>query len=412
MRNMLRSSYSIFRPFYVPVLRFVARLLSHESVPNFVRNAAPQLPPFDAFLRRARSKARLSKFHARYPFALERGPAAVQLQTNDPYAPFGHEPELAHLIDRLVPDDGVFLDVGSNFGYFSIYLATRPNFHGSIHAFEPIARSFAGLRGLVDALQCTTVVTCHQAAASDKDGTANMEVGNDPGLSSIKDGELENGETVRTIALDSLKLARVDFMKIDVEGHEASALKGAEALIRSNKPFIFLESWAFPAQPDKVFEALQILLDHGYDLFLPAWAQSNGTFLVGIGAGFEMDTFALVPFSLTDRTTFPSNPINIFACPRSREASVGERWSHLGQVKRTESVGDRNRRQVAVQETLSQISERLQAQQNKIKAVNAALQAEQDKIRTVNAQLQAEQDKIRATNARLQAEQNQLKARP
>lgn len=285
------------------------------------------LPPFDTFLMRARQEARLSKFSPRFPFALERGPAAKRLHKSDPNSPFGHEPELAHLIDRLVPDDGVYLDVGSNYGYFSIYLATRSKFHGCIHAFEPVANSFAELKSLVTTLRCDDVVTCHNVAASDQIGTATMAIGDDPGLASIKAGAVDRGEAVQTITLDSLNLDRVDLMKIDVEEHEAATLKGADALIRAHQPYIYLESWTFESEPAKVFEPLQFMIDRGYRLYLPAWAQSNGTFFVGIGANFEMDKFALVPFSLSDRLTFPGNPINIFAAPISREEMLGELWS-------------------------------------------------------------------------------------
>jgi len=275
---------------------------------------------------RAKPQARLSKFYPRYPFALERGPASKRLHTIDPNSRFGHEPELAHLLDLLLPDDGVFLDVGSNFGYFSIYVATRPGFHGRIHAFEPVAHSFSGLQEMVDSLQCDKEVTCHQVAASDKSGTAKMDVGTDPGLASIRDDKFEQGETVQTVTLDSLTFDRVDFLKVDVEGHEAQALRGADALIKSNNPFIFLESWTFPEDQNKVFEPLQFLIDRGYNLYLPAWLQSNGTFFVGIGPDFEMDNLALVPFTLKDRNTFPGNPINIFAAHKSREQTLGVLW--------------------------------------------------------------------------------------
>src|ERR1700733_4301489 len=121
---------------------------------QYIEIIPDNLPPFDTFLFRARPDARISTFRPRYPFALDRGPDAERLHAHDANARFGHEPELAHLIDLLVPDDGVFLDVGSNFGYFSIYLGTRPKFRGHIHAFEPIAGSFAGLRDMVNSLQC------------------------------------------------------------------------------------------------------------------------------------------------------------------------------------------------------------------------------------------------------------------
>jgi FkbM family methyltransferase len=278
---------------------------------------------------RARPEARLSTFHPRYPFALDRGPQAEGFYARDPNARFGHEPELSHLLDLLVPDDGIFLDIGSNFGYFSIFLGSRPNFHGRIHAFEPIESSHAGLCTYVNSLGCDNVVTCHRAAVSDKIGTAKMDPGTDPGLAAIKGEDFTQGETVRTVTLDSLNLGRVDFIKIDVEGHEANALRGADALIKANRPYIFLESWTFPEEPDKVFEPLRFLLDRGYLLYLPAWAQSNGTFFVGIGPSHEMDKLALVPFTLRDRLSFPGNPINIFASPSAGIARLGARWGEV-----------------------------------------------------------------------------------
>jgi FkbM family methyltransferase len=305
LRNKLRPYYSVFRPIYVPLLCSAGYL------------------PFEAFIWRAKSEARISKFHPRYPFALERGPAAQRLHQNDPNNRLGHEPELAHLLDLLVLDDGVFLDVGSNYGYFSIYLATRPSFRGRIHAFEPVASSYAGLREIVSSLQCDQIVTCHHTAASDSTGTANMDVAGDPGLASIKSGPIEQGEVVQTITLDSLNLPRVDFIKVDVEGHEAATLRGAERLIKTCSPYIFLESWTFPGQPKKVDEALRFLIALGYALYLPAWVQPDKSLFVGIGPTHEMSTFALVPFSLEDRRTFPSNPINVFASHKSRENSLG-----------------------------------------------------------------------------------------
>jgi FkbM family methyltransferase len=315
MREALRPYYSVFRPLYRPILR--SALFQKMG-----------LRSFDAFLWRARSGARLSTFHPRYPFGLERGSEAKRLHILDPNNPCGHEPELAHLLDLLLPDDGVFLDVGSNYGYFAIYVAVRPNFHGRVHAFEPVSTTFGGLQQLVNALHCDEAIICHRVAISDRIGVANMEVqGIDPGLANIKDGPFEEGEIVQTVTLDSLKIGKVNFLKIDVEGHEAQALRGAQRLIHDNQPFIFLESWSSSIVPGRVFEPLRFLIDRGYQLYLPAWLQSNRTFFVGIGPDFARHKFALLPFSLEDRLTFPGNPINIFACPASHVACLGEPWS-------------------------------------------------------------------------------------
>ena len=332
IKAIFRPYYSVFRPISVPLVQLHRRPYGYWSNRPISLKTIPEvLFPFDAVLMRGKASSRLSRFYPRYPFALERGPRAKELFNSDPNNPFGHEPELAHLLDLLVPDDGIFLDVGSNYGYFSIYLATRPGFHGHIHAFEPVASTFAGLSSLVDSLKCSETVTCHQTAASNELGTAKMVVaGIDPGLASIKDGMLGEGEIIQKIALDSLNLKRVDFIKVDVEGHEEQALKGAQTIIESKKPFIFLESWSSAAEPEKVLEPLKFLLDRGYKLYLPAWAQSSGLFHVGIGASHETHTFAMVPFELQDRFVFPggpSQPINIFACPVTRVEELGDFWN-------------------------------------------------------------------------------------
>ena len=45
------------------------------------------------------------------------------------------------------------------------------------------------------------------------------------------------------ITLDSLKLEKVNFIKIDVEGQELNVIKGGVKTITKNKPIIFFECW-------------------------------------------------------------------------------------------------------------------------------------------------------------------------
>lgn len=267
--DRLRSHYSRFRFAYVPVHRCFSLLFGKR--PRLAYTSGKRGPQFvvkndfDAFLARATPAARLSIFRQR-PF---------QGLPNNPWfgcyhlSPAGNEPELAHLLDQLAPDNGIFLDVGSNKGYFSIYLATRPLFHGRIHAFEPVAETFSQLQHNVKSLHCDKVVTCHELAASDAIGSAKMEVHHsNSGFNEINDNH-EEGETVDKITLDSLNFEKVDFVKMDVEEHEFQALRGARMLIDAARPFIFFESWSSGTQPEKVFEPLRFLVECGYKLFLP-----------------------------------------------------------------------------------------------------------------------------------------------
>lgn len=52
----------------------------------------------------------------------------------------------------------------------------------------------------------------------------------------------ENAVTVPTLALDSLQLARVDLIKLDVEGMEMEALAGARETIARHHPILIIET--------------------------------------------------------------------------------------------------------------------------------------------------------------------------
>ena len=46
-----------------------------------------------------------------------------------------YEPETSALLDQLVGDEDVFFDVGANWGWYSVLIAARPTFHGTVHTF-------------------------------------------------------------------------------------------------------------------------------------------------------------------------------------------------------------------------------------------------------------------------------------
>ena len=48
---------------------------------------------------------------------------------------------------------------------------------------------------------------------------------------------------IETRTLDDFSFFAIDFMKIDVEGHEDKVLYGAEQTIKKHKPLIYIEVW-------------------------------------------------------------------------------------------------------------------------------------------------------------------------
>ncbi|HJR74930.1 MAG TPA: FkbM family methyltransferase [Luteimonas sp.] len=143
------------------------------------------------------------------------------------------------------PGDVVF-DLGANHGDHTRPLSAIVGAHGRVHAFEPNP-------ALVPALKRIGAnVTVHEMAVSDHAGTARLHIPD--GLDSWASLDDRRGilpekkftvHDVPVRALDAVpELARAHpcFVKMDVEGHELSALRGMESILKESRPIVVLES--------------------------------------------------------------------------------------------------------------------------------------------------------------------------
>lgn len=148
---------------------------------------------------------------------------------------------------------GVALDIGAYTGLYAIIAAKAG---ASVHAFEPNPAVF---QRLIDNAELNWVMlAAYQKGVSDTQGSAKLVAKNRIPLTS--GGRLEDGEGVELIRVDDLDLSGVAAIKIDVEGHECSVLRGALETIRRDKPLIITE-----ALDDEAFqEQVNILGAIGY----------------------------------------------------------------------------------------------------------------------------------------------------
>jgi FkbM family methyltransferase len=152
------------------------------------------------------------------------------------------EPEL-RLVGQLMKDSGTVVDVGANAGIYSAMALQRRRW---VAAFEPVPEEAARLRHMIG-----TRGIVHQVALSDRCGEAILHVPyvKDAGAVTTRSSLEANVDTdlphrdieVKLATLDSFGLSDIAFIKIDVEGHELSVLKGAVETINRSRPNLLVE---------------------------------------------------------------------------------------------------------------------------------------------------------------------------
>jgi FkbM family methyltransferase len=183
-----------------------------------------------------------------------------------------HDEIVVRAIDACLADGGVFLDVGANFGLFSLLAAARPGV--DVHAFEPSPRELRRLHRHV-AMNPGRSVAVHPVALGERDETLTLHLASalNPGMNSLlaPDGENRDAVRCRCVRLDrylaAAEFERVRLVKIDVEGFELATLRGlagAMPLLR-RAAFVVEVTPALLRQADgSVAELYEFFAEHGY----------------------------------------------------------------------------------------------------------------------------------------------------
>jgi len=140
----------------------------------------------------------------------------------------------------LVRPGATVVDVGANIGLYTLSVAARVGPHGRVLALEPDPAAARRLRENVELNDFRNVAVV-EAAAADAGGALQLQRAGDSECSSLFETGLEaSSVAVRATTIDAeverAGLARVDLLKLDVEGAELRALRGAERLLRGPDP--------------------------------------------------------------------------------------------------------------------------------------------------------------------------------
>lgn len=145
-----------------------------------------------------------------------------------------------HVVSIKAGPEDVVIDAGACWGDTALYFANEVGISGKVYSFEFLPANLSILRQNMDLnkeLGKRIEIIEHPVWSESGEPVGYTDTG--PGNQVVL-GSKGNSETVKTISIDdfagSRQLAKVDFIKMDIEGAELPALKGAVETIRKHRP--------------------------------------------------------------------------------------------------------------------------------------------------------------------------------
>lgn len=246
------------------------RLLGHERSPLPANQAAywedrervlACVDPSSPELRRG------SRLHDLTPLGVD---LRLHARTHSIHAVFVGKQYRYEAADIGARPGDVVLDCGACWGDTTLQFATCVGETGQVHAFEFVPENLELLRLNLE-LNPETARRVHvheQPVWSSSDRELAFDGVADNSRLSPNGG---GGPTVRTVAIDdyvqAVDLERVHLIKMDVEGAELEALRGAERTLRRDRPQLAISIYHHPDDLWRIPRFLQAL-DLGYELYV------------------------------------------------------------------------------------------------------------------------------------------------
>jgi FkbM family methyltransferase len=211
----------------------------------------------------------------------------------------------------------VYYDVGANYGYFCLTLAPKAS---HVYAFEPVSRTNDILLRNIKRNKLSNI-TVYKLGLSDKKSNMKINLYRSSGHNSLflrdslkaDPNNLVGQEVIDLVTLDDLiqeeNLNPPDLIKIDIEGGELYALRGAREVIKKYQPVLVIE----------YLEIEKIYRDIGcFRSDLLTELESHNYVIYGIAADFtDLTVYPIAKFDEIEIT-------NIIALPKNMEDIILE----------------------------------------------------------------------------------------
>ena len=190
---------------------------------------------------------------------------------------YSYEPHVSRVVSELLSEGDTFVDVGANIGYFAMLAGSLVGPTGRVVAFEPNPANCELVSRSIEANEFAGRVELHPAAVAEKRMQLHFVT---PGVdsngrlaTSAEEAAEESGlPSIQAVTLDETlaDLERIDVIKLDVEGAEARAWQGMQAIIARHRPALVFEFSPILLRQTSDVEAAEFLaeIQSGYNLFI------------------------------------------------------------------------------------------------------------------------------------------------
>jgi FkbM family methyltransferase len=166
------------------------------------------------------------------------------------YRPFKTYTDRAErqLLRKVLFRGAVVVDVGANIGIYSEFLSRCVGPTGVVHSFEPSPDNFKRLRAATRKL---SNVRLSQVAVGEHSGNSELYLSDKLNVDHrayMADGDPRHTVPIEMVALDDYFKPgeRVDVIKIDIQGYELHALRGANRVLEDNPDIkLLVEFWPY-----------------------------------------------------------------------------------------------------------------------------------------------------------------------
>jgi len=170
-----------------------------------------------------------------------------------------YDADLLEVVYSLFDVNAIFLDVGSNIGFYSVAVGNHIRLKGGrgrVYGFEPFERNYERSVGNLERNQLQRRCFIIKVGLSDGRRPERLTLredfgnGSQTGNASIRTSEtFDRGFAAVAVDLDRLDElwpdldcgANIDFIKVDIEGHEDFFLRGGVNTIAEHRPTILME---------------------------------------------------------------------------------------------------------------------------------------------------------------------------